>query len=73
MNNNEKLHISLRGCLKFNNKNLEKLSYTDRQALEKVFEYLESYNQDILYKTLMPYIDEPRIIYSKLKEYYIYD
>lgn len=46
MINNEKLHISLRGCLKFNNKNLDKLSSTDRQALEKVFEYLESYNQE---------------------------
>lgn len=73
MNNNEKLHISLRGCLKFNNKNLDKLSSTDRQALVKVFTYLESYNQDISYKTLMPYIDEPRILYSKLKEYYIDD
>jgi hypothetical protein len=71
MNNNEKLHISLKGCLKFNNKNLEKLSSTDRQALEKVFAYLESYNQDISYKTLMPYMDEPRILYNKLKEYYI--
>ncbi len=73
MTNNEKFYISLRGCLKFNNKNLEKLSSTDRQALDKIFEYLKSYNQDISYKTLMPYMDEPRILYSKLKEYYIDD
>jgi hypothetical protein len=71
MTNNEKFYISLRGCLKFNNKNLEKLSSTDRQALEKVFEYLESYNQDISYKTLMPYMDEPRNLYNKLKEHHI--
>jgi hypothetical protein len=71
MNNNEKLHISLRGCVKFNNKNLDKLNDTERKALEKLLNMLESYNKDITYKSLMIYVDEPLLLYNKLKEYYI--
>jgi hypothetical protein len=71
MNNNEKFHITLKGNLRFNNKDISKLSNTDRLALDKIMEYLELYNADIPYKTMISYIDEPRTIYSKLKEYYI--
>ena len=53
MINNEKLHISLRGCLKFNNKNLEKLSSTDRQALEKIFKLIKFF---IIIHRIIPYL-----------------
>jgi hypothetical protein len=70
-NNNVKFKMILRSNVKFNNKDLSKLSNTDKQAFIKVMEYLEIYNEDIPYKTMMPYVDEPRILLMKLKEYYI--
>lgn len=71
MDNNLKFKILLSNNIKYNNKDLNKPSNTERLALEKVMEYLEIYNQDIPYKTLMPYVDEPRILLVKLKEYNI--
>lgn len=71
MDNNVKFKMILRNNIKYNINDLSKLTNTDRKALDKVLEYLEIYNQDIQYKTLMPYVDEPRILYNKLKEYYI--
>jgi hypothetical protein len=71
MTNNEKFHISLRGNVRFNNQDLNKLNTTDRLSLDKIMEYLKVYNEDIPYKSMMHYVDEPRILYNKLKEYYI--
>lgn len=63
----------LRNNIKFNNKYLNKLTNTDQLALDKIMEYLEIYNEDIPYITLMPYVNEPRLLLMKLKEYYISD
>lgn len=70
-NNNAKFKMIIRNNLMVNNKDLNKLNETERKALEKSLEYLEIYNQDISYISLMPYMNEPRILYNKLKEYYI--
>ena len=72
-NNNAKFKMIIRNNLMVNNKDLNKLNETERKALEKSLEYLEIYNQDISYISLMPYINEPRILYNKLKEYHIGD
>jgi hypothetical protein len=70
-NNNAKFKMIIRNNLMVNNKYLNKLNETEHKALEKSLEYLEIYNQDISYISLMPYMNEPRILYNKLKEYYI--
>ena len=71
MDNNVKFKMILRNNIKYNINDLSKLNNTDRQAFIKVMEYLEIYNEDIPYKTMMPYVDEPGILLIKLKEYYI--
>ena len=71
MDSNVKFKMILRNNIKYNINDLSKLSNTDKQAFNKVMEYLEIYNEDIPYKNMMPYVDEPRILLMKLKEYYI--
>jgi hypothetical protein len=71
MDNNVRFKILLRNNVRYNNQYLVKLNDTERKALEKVLDMLELYNKDITYKSLMIYVDEPLLLYNKLKEYYI--
>jgi hypothetical protein len=71
MDNNVRFKILLRNNVRYNNQYSVKLNDTERKALEKVLDMLELYNKDITYKSLMIYVDEPLLLYNKLKEYYI--
>lgn len=71
MDSNVRFKILLRNNVRYNNQNLSELNDIERTALDKVLEMLDIYNKDIPYKTLMTYIEQPRILYNKLKEYYI--
>jgi hypothetical protein len=57
--------------IRINYKDLHKLSNTDQLAIIKILELLNEYNQDIPYKSLLAYMDEPIKMLSKLKEYCI--
>jgi Txe/YoeB family toxin of Txe-Axe toxin-antitoxin module len=57
--------------IRINYKDLHKLSNTDQLAIRKILELLNEYNQDIPYKSLLAYMDEPIKMLSKLKEYCI--
>lgn len=69
MDNNFKFKSYLKNVIKFNYMHLDKLSKTDRLAVAKISTILNEYNEDIPYKTLMIYIDDPIKLLSKINEY----
>lgn len=71
MDSNYKYKGFLVNAIRINYKDLHKLSNTDQLAIIKILELLNEYNQDIPYKSLLAYMDEPIKMLSKLKEYCI--
>ena len=51
--------------------NIDDVIKSNQLAIRKILELLNEYNQDIPYKSLLAYMDEPIKMLSKLKEYCI--